>query len=283
MFIMKNSPARSLLFLAIFFALNSANATLVQSALSPDKIGISVYQLMATTTGNVALPTTNQLPSGINSQLTKGINLGTNTDLFTTADNKYWLRYSIDSSSVRSTHNPYEYDYEYGGYPELSRESITGYLWLGIGAVSWPPNTDVFMDFGKLSTPLFQVQSTSLYFAGMNVQSPIARSLTANIHGDPDYYTSGNSTFNSPIIVCVECDEKVQLNLSFLELRWDGGGYSLFTTNQGFDQVFTYSRSYNGVPYEKIALNISPVPVPAAAWLMGSGLVGLICLHRRKK
>ncbi len=35
--------------------------------------------------------------------------------------------------------------------------------------------------------------------------------------------------------------------------------------------------------FEDSTLNVNPVPLPAAAWLCGSGLLGLIGLSRRKK
>lgn len=43
--------------------------------------------------------------------------------------------------------------------------------------------------------------------------------------------------------------------------------------NLGYITSFTLEYPYNG----------SPVPVPGAVWLLGSGLVGLFCLGRRRK
>lgn len=35
--------------------------------------------------------------------------------------------------------------------------------------------------------------------------------------------------------------------------------------------------------YEAQYTSLAPVPVPAAVWLFGSGLIGLVCVGRRKK
>jgi hypothetical protein len=65
------------------------------------------------------------------------------------------------------------------------------------------------------------------------------------------------------------------------------GDMSLCTPTGGhlIDPSYTY---FNGVRYSGSAniasiTEVSEVPVPAAAWLMGSGLLGLSALARRKK
>jgi len=44
------------------------------------------------------------------------------------------------------------------------------------------------------------------------------------------------------------------------------------------------SGTYNyAIPNDTITLNIEAVPIPAAVWLFGSGLLGLVGMARRKK
>lgn len=54
-----------------------------------------------------------------------------------------------------------------------------------------------------------------------------------------------------------------------------------FEMNNG-DQNFTYNY-YGSSGWAVKSGDVSAVPVPAAVWLFGSGLIGLICLAKRKK
>ena len=54
----------------------------------------------------------------------------------------------------------------------------------------------------------------------------------------------------------------------------DPGGFSLKHTDPDSDESFYLSGT--------LGISLSPIPVPAAIWLFGSGLVGLIGFSRRK-
>jgi hypothetical protein len=280
---MKISLPFSLIFsFAVLLGLNSANATIVQSALAPNKIGISVDQLMATTAGNVALPTAGNRPAEM-ANASKGIHLGTNTDLFRIGflTDEYWVRYTLDTTS-QNLHTYTSWD-ENGEVQISESTPLTGHLWLSLDLA----NQQFAMHDDLLSQSIF-------YDDGYNNEgmfSPIAnkgdlRALKGDGSGYPDYYSSPNSnTYFGVSGACIECDHNATLNLAFLELSWNGTGYDLFTTSQGFDQVFTNTGRGFGYDNEQYStfLNIAPVPIPAAAWLMSSALIGLIGISRRRK
>ena len=79
-------------------------------------------------------------------------------------------------------------------------------------------------------------------------------------------------------------------NLSFTvneAMYWSGTAYSGSTDDAWsfrFDKGFQGRNSGTGSEYRGIAvINSSPVPIPGALWLLGSGLLGLIGIRRGKK
>jgi hypothetical protein len=78
------------------------------------------------------------------------------------------------------------------------------------------------------------------------------------------------------------------LDTTGLGMDWSGGELSLLideawlgqTLQIGFTNTATNFNG-SGVFYDN--LNVSAVPVPAAAWLFGSGLLGLVGVARRRK
>lgn len=283
---MKISLPASLVFsVSLLLGFNAANATIVQSALAPNKIGISVEQLMATTAGNVALPTTGNRPAAM-ANASKGINLGTNTDIFAIGTplnySEFWVRYTLDSSS--SKNNSYIlWDDDSYEYTVTENSSITGDLWL-----KFDINNQQFAAFDEqlMGTDIWYYENTSGTGFSPRTNQGNLNSLKGGSTGYPDYAgIAGSNAYMYELSGgCLECWYVTQLNLAFLELGWDGTKYNLFTSSEGFAQIFkndTNGYGYTGELYST-TLNIAPVPVPAAAWLMGSGLIGLIGVARRQ-
>jgi hypothetical protein len=64
--------------------------------------------------------------------------------------------------------------------------------------------------------------------------------------------------------------------------NWNGTYGDPFTLD--YSAHVPYGESFSGQPYKLHMVGaVEPVPLPAAAWLFGSGLLGLLGIARRKK
>jgi len=132
-------------------------------------------------------------------------------------------------------------------FTPTGREGIAGFLtFLGIQ----PWNID---DSSSISTPSNQ-------FVGL---------------------TTGTST--SGLITASPTESPISLTGQALTSDGNGGWNGLLVSASNFGENWTL---YSGTPYTEVwDVNIqavATVPVPAAAWLFGSGLLGLVGLARRK-
>ena len=113
---------------------------------------------------------------------------------------------------------------------------------------------------GAATDSSFELQSNTDYFLEWNAQ-PGASYLGTKRIGTPDQMINDGiaGVFTGEIMSSQD------------------GGSSWFSVNQyGFDYA-----SFNGTVLANET--VSTVPVPASVWLFGSGLLGLVCMARRKK
>ena len=72
-------------------------------------------------------------------------------------------------------------------------------------------------------------------------------------------------------------------------MNWGGGyfgdtNFSLLSSPDTYLIVFDGLDASGGrISGNTLAVDLAPIPVPAAAWLFGTGLIGLIGVARRKK
>lgn len=259
----------------------SLQAAQVQSALPTNQIGVSVKQLLGTTlTTNIALPAAGDKPAGMGNAVA-GIHLGTNTDIYavgvrsgnTVYASEFWVRYSLDASS-NEYHQSLRWDeppWEYAG-------PVSGALWLSFNLNTQQLN----MYTDKVVGNLLQIGKSAEF--DIHPGTGTTSTLRAGVSGDPDYVIAPYTNSSMQWAACIECDFTYTLNLAFLQLYWTGSAYDLRTSAQGFDQVFTLESYFDfGLEEstDRYYGNIAPVPVPAAAWLFGSGLLGLVTKRRR--
>jgi hypothetical protein len=73
---------------------------------------------------------------------------------------------------------------------------------------------------------------------------------------------------------------------SVYNFAFSGMRTEYYTNNEWTGTTFgIFSNSYRGFTIEELAVTgeVSAVPVPAAVWLFGSGLIGLMAVARRKR
>jgi hypothetical protein len=69
---------------------------------------------------------------------------------------------------------------------------------------------------------------------------------------------------------------------TWFEFSFLGINELIFTSYGGTDAGYTYPPG-NHIAMDNFTYNFHPVPVPAAVWLLGSGLLGLLGFSKRKK
>lgn len=62
-----------------------------------------------------------------------------------------------------------------------------------------------------------------------------------------------------------------------------GNGDIVFNNVDGCTQLISNKINLNDVNLNRCAFNTSVVPIPAAAWLFGSGLIGLVAIKRKRR
>ena len=133
------------------------------------------------------------------------------------------------------------------------------YSWSGMNDVLWSPSIDISgYENITLTTGVGVVDSAGYEYAAILLLAedwPVSREWTSWVDED---YTNEAASWDIT---------------DFLE------GASSFKVGFWF---YADSDSYGYFGADNIEVNGNPVPVPAAFWLLGSGLIGLAGLRRRK-
>ena len=129
------------------------------------------------------------------------------------------------------------------------------------------------VDF-KITGPA-SIQSIPSSSGGWAITQPPADTLNTGAQG------LGGLTFSPPmgdgillVALTLQCTGAGNVSLSLLDHFLSSPALSAFTLDNG--QSLDNSITFQG-------LQVSQVPIPAAVWLLGSGVVGLVALKRRKK
>ena len=82
------------------------------------------------------------------------------------------------------------------------------------------------------------------------------------------------------IVVCIECS--ISVDLSLVGLTYNDFGQSWINPADSRSTLLHYNDWFDTTESTTREFNVQPVPLPAALWLFGSGIIGLLGTARRK-
>ena len=171
---------------------------------------------------------------------------------------------------------------------QILTASVLGLVSTAASSTVWVPDVnDSTGDFQEITFISFGVSSATydlvLFDAGTTVSTePSTTSLTlADVTGIVDI-----SANPAPYTASFGADTAALGATAEFELAlWDSSS-STFTFVTDFTAIVagnSYAIEFGSVTGEVYGVDLAPIPVPAAVWLFGSGLIGLVGVARRKK
>jgi hypothetical protein len=140
-----------------------------------------------------------------------------------------------------------------------------------------PGASTVTVDLGNFSDPSFdstlmRVEVLSFLDTGIaTIDTPTATGATATQVGET--FTQNGATWTSPAGMMKDFDY-TYADYSF-DSAADGEQIVINANGSNIAQVFVWT--------EQVASDVSAVPVPAAVWLFGSAMIGLLTTSRSRK
>ncbi len=156
-----------------------------------------------------------------------------------------------------------EYDDETGNLNTITNKSML----TGILQVNIEDNRTVTIDYSNVFLNGNSFRATE----AMTTDATAINSgtLISGFTGEDDYLSYGNATLSPFPQLCVECGYEMTLNLDANPLAGSPLALSYHELN-----------SY-GTGEAHFEIFVSEVPMPASAWLFGSGLLGLVGVRRK--
>ena len=173
------------------------------------------------------------------------------------------LSMAVSIDYVLTDNSYYSYSYTDWGDPEVlitDKSKLTGFLQVNIDDSS----TTVTIDYSNVllnGSSFRPIDTLVTDYTAIN-----SGTLISGWTGEYDYISYGNATLSPFPFICVECGYEMTLN--------------------PFSNSLVLSYHENNPYYSgevNFELFVSQVPLPAATWLFGSGIIGLLGVGIRKR
>ena len=169
---------------------------------------------------------------------------------------------------------------------QIFAASVLGLASTAANSTVWVPDINSSTgDFQEITFASFGVSDATydlVFFDAGTIAStePSATSLTlADLNGIVEI-----SANPAPYTATFGTDTAFLGNTGEFELAlWDGSVFTYVTNFTAIVPGNAYTIEFGNVSGEIFGVDLAPVPVPAAVWLFGSGLIGLAGMARRKK
>ena len=159
-------------------------------------------------------------------------------------------------------------------------------------AIIWTPtSTDTDFILGLPGNPGVSTNGGTLALFD-DSDTGFGTPLDIGPNGDQVVFTDNNDgtgTWNAENTLGLSITLSGNTNF-LLGIKWDdGAGYfgdsnfSLLSSPDTYLIVFDGSNGSGDISGNMLAVDLEPIPLPAAAWLLGTGLLGLVGIVRRRR
>jgi hypothetical protein len=168
---------------------------------------------------------------------------------------------------------------------QLLAASVLGLVSTTASSMVWLPDINTSTgDFQEITFASFGVSSATydLVFFDAGTTAAIEPSTTSITLADLNGIV-GISPNPAPYVASFGADLADLGSTAEFELAlWDGSSFTFVTSATAIVEGNWYSISFGDVTGTIQGVDLAPVPVPAAVWLFGSGLIGLVGVARRR-
>ena len=159
-------------------------------------------------------------------------------------------------------------------------------------SITWSLNDVIFFD-GRTASGTFDFDASSQTYSNVDISTTSGPPVSDFIGNSYISGAGSDSSFTSAATTLTPIGWPTIYDASYIELQFQfaltnsGGAINLVTGAGGSAEIYCDDSNCNTIGYfsgiESGFVSAPAVPIPAAAWLFSSGLIGLIGVARRQK